>query len=86
MECTIRETPENARRRKMQEAHMQQQKEREKSMSAFKWILRQEVEKLIKKYGGAAVQQAAQALIKSGYKITSPLRYANAIEDKIQNA
>ena len=86
MECTIRETPENARKRRQQEQQLQQQQEREKSMSAFKWILRQEVEKLVKKYGGAAVQQAAQALIKSGYKITSPLRYANAIEDKIQNA
>lgn len=86
MECTIRETPENARKRRQQEQQLQQQQEREKSMAAFKWILKNEIQKLMERYGAAKVQKAAQALIKSGYKITSPLRYANAIEDKIQNA
>lgn len=83
MECTIRETPENARKRRQQEAQIKAQQEKQKSIAAFKWILKNEVEKLMQKYGVNPVQQAAQYLSDSGYKITSAYRYANAIENRI---
>ena len=83
MECTIRETPENARKRRQQEAQIKAQKEKEKSMAAFRWTLKNEVERLMHKYGIKPVQDAAQSLIDSGYKITSALGYARAIEKRI---
>ena len=85
MECRIVESPENARKRERQQAQIKAQQQKEKSAAAFKWTLKNEIEKLMHKYGIEPVQDAAQALIDSGYKITSAIGFANRIEDQIHH-